>query len=66
VPPRRKRRRRGRIAPTSTVRSPSRLTNRSATSTTSRSPDEKEAEEEVRLIVGPLGDKDLVDLELED
>ena len=28
--------------------------------------DEKEAEEEVEAEVGPLGDKDLVDLELED
>ena len=43
-----------------------RPTSRSATSTTSRCPREEEAKEEAEAEVGPLGDADLVDLELED
>ena len=56
----------GRSASTSTATWRCRPTSRSATSTTSRSRTTKEAEEEAEAEVGPLGDKDLVDLELED
>ena len=63
-PPRRSRR--ARSASTRTASSPCRPTSASATSTTSRSTEEDEAEEEADAEVGPLGDVDLVDLELED
>ena len=58
--------RRARSASTRTASWRCRPTSRSATSTTSRSPTRRKPKEEAEAEVGPLGDADLVDLELED
>ena len=55
-----------RSASTPTASSRCRPTRRSATSTTSRSRSTEDDEEEAEAEVGPLGDAELVDLELED